>query len=725
MSKLVEIFSRQIPSYIRDEYPKFVEFIRKYFEFVTDYTFSNKDIHDLQFEYNQIKVFLEAIKKEVAYNIPKPLVDESTIIQKIKELYVSKGSEEALRFLFRAFFGKEIEIFLPSSQILKPSDGQWIQDYSIFVRRIVGDPYDTVGKRVTVFNKKSKINLEVIRVNEIFGEEFINQSTVFDLGSVTDLIIERSYDLGFVTEEVTDILQVESIEEYNFNVYHELIIDRNYSGTYEVGDVVEFFENDTWYMGYIVPTITSYQVINGGKGFKLGQIVDIAHDGDPDGTIDRDKVNGLGCRFKVSRVGVGGSIEAIQMIKYGVEYPKSFMINVSSDPLKVVSKIYYAEQRKKIDFRDNITKYVSKGYVLKNFGYSFDDGCVVNVDILNNGTGYSHPIINTSPSPTGDHAILVPEVVGGQIVDVHIIKGGSGYQSCSASVFSDDYVDRAILQPILVGGTVVDVQIVNSGSGYKSISVDVTDSPILDNAILHPIVESGKIINFIIEDKGSGYITPPTITLSGDGVGVDAQFEVFLNNIYYTSIEYFGNIEGSFSQTIRKRSEEYSELATIKLVSGAVAKYPGYYSNNKGFVSDSIALIDSKYYQDFSYVIKSTIPYSEYASTVLSLTHLAGTKMFAEYSLESNINNVVDFVNKTNFRYQVNISDSASMSDTFSTFEYTPPATSEIVNDSFYVDDQGCMFVNPYNIVSDSGIDGYFSEDYSEGNECNPLQEPL
>lgn len=55
------------------------------------------------------------------------LVDIRFLIKHVLDLYQRKGSEEGLRLLFQLFFGEEVEVFYPSSAILRPSDSRWIE----------------------------------------------------------------------------------------------------------------------------------------------------------------------------------------------------------------------------------------------------------------------------------------------------------------------------------------------------------------------------------------------------------------------------------------------------------------------------------------------------------------------------------------------------------------------------------------------------------------------
>ena len=75
--------------------------------------------------------------------------------------------------------------------------------------------------------------------------------------------------------------------------------------------------------------------------------------------------------------------------------------------------------------------------------------------------------------------------------------------------------------------------------------------------------------------------------------------------------------------------------AIIKVSLGPLAKYPGYYTTNDGFLDDAIYIQDSHYYQAYSYVIKIDETLQSYKSIVKNLIHPAGMAMFGEYDIRN------------------------------------------------------------------------------------------
>jgi hypothetical protein len=98
--------------------------------------------------------------------------------------------------------------------------------------------------------------------------------------------------------------------------------------------------------------------------------------------------------------------------------------------------------------------------------------------------------------------------------------------------------------------------------------------------------------------------------------------------------------------------------AIIKVSLGPLAKYPGYYVNNDGFLDDAIYIQDSKFYQSHSYVIKIDQSLDTYKTIVKNLIHPAGMAIFGEYDLrnEFTINTAIESLIKI---LSITVADSA------------------------------------------------------------------
>jgi len=101
-----------------------VEFTKAYYEFNEQRM--DRNVPKLRDIDSTLAAFLIFFKKKYLQSLPiDTVVDTRFIIKHIQDLYKRKGSEESLRLLFRMFFDEDIEVFYPSTAILKPSDSIW------------------------------------------------------------------------------------------------------------------------------------------------------------------------------------------------------------------------------------------------------------------------------------------------------------------------------------------------------------------------------------------------------------------------------------------------------------------------------------------------------------------------------------------------------------------------------------------------------------------------
>lgn len=96
------------------------------------------------------------------------------------------------------------------------------------------------------------------------------------------------------------------------------------------------------------------------------------------------------------------------------------------------------------------------------------------------------------------------------------------------------------------------------------------------------------------------------------------------------------------------------------ILEDGIIKYPGRFINTDGFLSSDKKLQDNYFYQEFSYVIRSSIPYNYYADTVKSTVHPAGTLLFSEIFFQIELENApmrdfVDIVHTKVVEYPIDL----------------------------------------------------------------------
>lgn len=129
--------------------------------------------------------------------------------------------------------------------------------------------------------------------------------------------------------------------------------------------------------------------------------------------------------------------------------------------------------------------------------------------------------------------------------------------------------------------------------------------------------------------------------LGDQTLGFDEQG--FINRVDYFIPEYVdgtyaGSLSTEFSLNFRNAQINSDDPAIISINLGAIARYPGYFETNNGFLDDSIFIQDSRFYQAFSYVIKIDERLETYKSAVKTMLHPAGMALFGEFNITNKYN---------------------------------------------------------------------------------------
>jgi hypothetical protein len=141
------------------------------------------------------------------------------------------------------------------------------------------------------------------------------------------------------------------------------------------------------------------------------------------------------------------------------------------------------------------------------------------------------------------------------------------------------------------------------------------------------------------------------------------------------------------------------EPAVIKITLNSLAKYPGYYTTNDGFLDDAIFIQDSRYYQAFAYVLKIDERLDTYRSAVKTLLHPAGMALFGEFDIrnEFDTGTTLEFALKY---LVVALQDELQTDDAISTKGVSKAIATQYLNDGVTAD------INSVTISSETGANG-------------------
>lgn len=161
MKNLSILSSIKIPEFIREEYPTLVTFVEAYYSYLEqlDSISSATDID------SAADKFLVNFKNTVARNFDDPnYISVRSFILANKDFFSKKGTEEAFKFFFRAYFNEDIDIIRPN--YLVASGGEASGDFFFYINTVEGtlNKYDQLTLERTY---SSNININVVDIKKI------------------------------------------------------------------------------------------------------------------------------------------------------------------------------------------------------------------------------------------------------------------------------------------------------------------------------------------------------------------------------------------------------------------------------------------------------------------------------------------------------------------------------------------------------------------------------
>ena len=404
-----------LPEFLDTEGPKFKAFMRAYYEWletsnqVTDRSKNLLNYADID---NTDEEFVKYFQREVLADFPEEIIaDKALLISRIKELYRAKGTEQAYKLLFRILYDDEIDFYYPGQDMLRVSDGRWVQETSLRLSApFSGNLYNLGGKNITgsASGATSKVDRVVATIElgiEVFEIFLINvRGTFQDTESVTT-------DEGLSGTIVSSVGPLQN-----------LIID--FGGSeHRVGDQVSYVATSGTGANGTVLTVDDSSIIptlvDGGSGFTLGSVISITGGG------------GTGANFSVGGI---NNTEVIPTFEDTISDLKDTRINantyISSNTGAISANLAIANSSTVL------------GVALGTSNTTV--GTITSIVALTRGSGYEE--------------IPTVSVREDAIADQLISDGSGGIKGFNANVIASS-----------TGGSITSVSVVNAGSGYNRI----------------------------------------------------------------------------------------------------------------------------------------------------------------------------------------------------------------------------------------------------------------
>ena len=263
-------------------------------------------------------------------------------------------------------------------------------------------------------------------------------------------------------------------------------------------------------------------------------------------------------------------------------------------------------------------------------------GAIAEVAVVNGaiagetGSGYDHIVYETATSKNdinpGDKIVLEEGI--GDITDIRLINGGSGYSTTpTVTVTSSTGVNAEIFAYGNEIGNLLGIKVIEAGSGHEQ-----SPSP--------PTVAIPQSI--IVLQATGNYATDETVTggTSGNtGVVISWDSTRGILRLKDVSGTFTGHevLTGSLSGTTGLMAKTDLATSTVDVV--AVSASEGKYVSEDGHLSETTLKIqDSLYYQDFSYVIKVGRTIDEWRDAFKKTMHPAGFYFTGQVNIESRLN---------------------------------------------------------------------------------------
>ena len=263
-------------------------------------------------------------------------------------------------------------------------------------------------------------------------------------------------------------------------------------------------------------------------------------------------------------------------------------------------------------------------------------GAIAEVAVVNGaiagetGSGYDHIVYETATSKNdinpGDKIVLEEGI--GDITDIRLINGGSGYSTTpTVTVTSSTGVNAEIFAYGNEIGNLLGIKVIEAGSGHEQ----------------SPSPPSVAIPQSIIVLQATGnYATDDTVTggtSNNTGVVVSWDSNRGILRLKDVSGPFTGHevLTGALSGTTGLMAKTDLATSTVDVV--AVSASEGKYVSEDGHLSETTMKIqDSLYYQDFSYVIKVGRTIDEWRDAFKKTMHPAGFYFTGQVNIESRLN---------------------------------------------------------------------------------------
>jgi hypothetical protein len=692
------LINRQVPEFIRDEYPLFISFLEAYYEYLDSQNSvygKGKDLRYItdvdssldEFEKNFFNSFLPFIPLDAK-------LSKDILIKNILPLYLSKGSESSYKLLFRMLFNDSASVDSLSDNILRASDGRWTKEQILRVEPTVYSEYISDGtKKVYYVPYETNADNLSIYVNDVLTNDYYYQKeyrrVVFNESPASNTTIKIYYDnfiISFIeNRKITGRLSsafsiIENTAKRNVGglTFFQLFLnEKNTTGSFINGEflttsIIDDTDNEIPLTLQAYSDIQKITITDGGSSYNVGDPVIILGTSTTKALAIVDEVaSGVVEELNVLSGGVGFKLNnQIQANGYsntffsavvdivdstGITTPNTVNVNIDiiSDYANVnISDLDYGFPGA---LTENANSIISESLTYETIS---DLGIITSTNVQVSLVTSSEPldlrIFSTQISNTSLR-LKDLDIIG----KINVTSSGSDYSVGDRLIFTNvpphfsGQGANAFVSAVTAGTNGISkITIVDGGLGYNiahppliTVSSANGSNAILNVSLLMATGESfesvpaenpaGEILRIKILESGSGYRITPGIDLSQSGDGT---------------------------------AKAYANLTA------SVQDIPGRWKSLDGIISsEEIRLQGRDYYLDYAYVLSSQTEFKRYKTLLKDLLHPSGLINYARYKIavlaNSNLQGMVNSTITKTVAGTVNINSSIYIIGTNTYFE--------------------------------------------------------
>lgn len=652
---------QQFPTFYREEGPILIDFMRTYYEWADSLEHEFRDVYNIRSIDATYERFLIYFKNKYLANIP---FNSSTnirfVVKHIQDLYRRKGSEESLHLLFRLFFNEEIEVFYPTSNILRISDS--IYSFNEFLEMVPVSSF--TGYPVT---KGDKLIGDVSHATA-----FADRVVFYNSNGIIIPIIFLSNTLGKFVK--SDSLSIQ-------NTRNETPLLTN--------PIIQGSINQ-------VEVITNSQRIPGNK---VGDILSIVSDGNGTGglaivTAITETSTGT-IDFSIENSGFGYDLNPVikisnQVVVLGMNQPSDFSIGDIINGNGGEGEVIEFDKDQNILFLKTSTAFDSSTSNLTNTSKNFDF-TAVNISLENSAANFEVSRI------TDEETVIIITDIIGDFLTVPLDSSNYGMSGAGEENLNTTLRDAFISREFTIG-SIDSINILDEGLDYvNDVRTTITQSEIakfqkrnigitFDN--IDFVLQQGDIITQSLEIEDFTYqantipyeVRAEFVKRNNETFffeqksffGFDNDFPVRIRNNEYNIVTLIedqdsrpmgtngivkgtarfqrGQVEqasvtstGFFyedGEQVYLKDSNDTIVATARIQVRGTGFTEGQWTTTTSFLNESSKVIhDNFYYQEYSYDVSTIVNPNLYNQLTRDLIQVGGTKQFNS-PLINTVNNI-------------------------------------------------------------------------------------